>query len=168
MERLTVFDGEFWLHKNFPPIAEDTIDEFVDCVKELAARLASIEDILGDNYDLDRLRELVEADRDGLCDIHKVKDGEMVYSIFAYVNGLSPKRSNGKPFNTIAKYKVDDFSRDIVDREFGKTVFRTREAAEAALKSAEETGVTNDAPDPDLSIVGRNQSWIMDRFLKEE
>lgn len=27
-------------------------------------RLASIEDILGDEYDLDRLRELVEADRE--------------------------------------------------------------------------------------------------------
>ncbi len=31
MERLTVFDGEFWGHKNFPPVAE-----FLDCVKELA------------------------------------------------------------------------------------------------------------------------------------
>lgn len=30
-------------------------------------RLAAIEDILGDTYDLDRLRELVEADREGLC-----------------------------------------------------------------------------------------------------
>lgn len=30
-------------------------------------RLAAIEDILGDDYDLDRLRELVEADRDGRC-----------------------------------------------------------------------------------------------------
>ena len=29
--------------------------------------LAAIEDILGDDYDLDRLRELVEADRDGRC-----------------------------------------------------------------------------------------------------
>ena len=67
MERLTAFDGEFWVHKNFPPVAEDTIDEFVDCVKELAARLAAIEDILGDDYDLDRLRELVEADLDGRC-----------------------------------------------------------------------------------------------------
>lgn len=28
-------------------------------------RLAAIEDILGDDYDLDRLRELVEADREG-------------------------------------------------------------------------------------------------------
>lgn len=30
-------------------------------------RLAAIEDILGDEYDLDRLRELVEADREGRC-----------------------------------------------------------------------------------------------------
>ena len=30
-------------------------------------RLAAIEDILGDDYDLDRLRELVEAEREGRC-----------------------------------------------------------------------------------------------------
>ena len=30
-------------------------------------RLASIEDILGDEYDLDRLRELAQADREGRC-----------------------------------------------------------------------------------------------------
>lgn len=30
-------------------------------------RLVTIEDILGDGYDLDRLRELVQADREGRC-----------------------------------------------------------------------------------------------------
>lgn len=30
-------------------------------------KLGKIEDILGDDYDLDRLRELVEADRAGRC-----------------------------------------------------------------------------------------------------
>ncbi len=30
-------------------------------------RLVTIEDILGDEYDLDRLRELVQADREGRC-----------------------------------------------------------------------------------------------------
>lgn len=35
----------------------------------LVERLAAIEDILGDEYDLDRLRELVEADRDGRISI---------------------------------------------------------------------------------------------------
>lgn len=97
-------------------------------------RLRDIEDILGDEYDLDRLRELVEADRDGRCEIHMVKDGERVYSIFAYVNGLCPKKPDGKPFDTIAEYTVNDFTRNTVDREFGKTVFLTRESAEAALK----------------------------------
>ena len=33
--------------------------------RRLWERLSSIEDILGDDYDLDRLRELVEADRGG-------------------------------------------------------------------------------------------------------
>ena len=33
----------------------------------IVERLAAIEDILGDTYDLDHLRELVEADKDGRC-----------------------------------------------------------------------------------------------------
>lgn len=65
MERLTVFDGELCIHKNFPPVEEDRVDEFIDCVKELAARLAAIEDILGDEYDLGKLMELVQAKREG-------------------------------------------------------------------------------------------------------
>ena len=67
MERLTVFDGEFWVHKDFPPVGADTVDEFVDCVKALAARLAAIEDILRDSYDLDKLRELADAVRAKRC-----------------------------------------------------------------------------------------------------
>ena len=48
---------------------------------EIVDRLGAIEEILGDDYDLDRLRELVEADRDGRCVVLPVrgytdKDGE--------------------------------------------------------------------------------------------
>ena len=35
--------------------------------QEVIDRLAAIEDILGDEYELDRLRELVQADREGRC-----------------------------------------------------------------------------------------------------
>ena len=35
-----------------------------NCTQAAVDRLAEIEDILGDDYDLDRLRELVEADRE--------------------------------------------------------------------------------------------------------
>lgn len=40
-----------------------------------------IEDILGDAYDLDQLRELVEADRAGKIMILPVKPGEYIYLI---------------------------------------------------------------------------------------
>ncbi len=36
---------------------------------DIEERLMDIEDILGDEYDLDRLRELAEADREGRLEI---------------------------------------------------------------------------------------------------
>ena len=39
----------------------------VPSMRELYYRLSQIEDILGDEYDIDRLRVLVEADREGRC-----------------------------------------------------------------------------------------------------
>ena len=41
--------------------------DFIEAKESVMSRLAAIEDILGDEYDLDRLRKLVEADRDGKC-----------------------------------------------------------------------------------------------------
>lgn len=40
-------------------------------IQEAIERLAEIEDILGDDYDLDRLREMVEADREKRCVIFR-------------------------------------------------------------------------------------------------
>ena len=40
-----------------------SVKHFYECVE----RLGQIEDILGPNYDLDRLRDLVEADKAGRC-----------------------------------------------------------------------------------------------------
>lgn len=45
-------------------------------------RLKQIEDILGDAYNLDRLRELVEADKEGRCVVLPVKIGDQVYTVF--------------------------------------------------------------------------------------
>lgn len=77
-------------------------------------RLAIIENVLGDTYDLDHLRELVEADKDGRCVVLPCKVGDKVYWI---VDG-----GVFECFFTIAAAE-----------EVGKTVFLTREAAEAAL-----------------------------------
>lgn len=56
MERLTYRDanGELWYSDN-------------GTERDRLHRLAAYEDILGDKYDLDRLRELVQADREGRC-----------------------------------------------------------------------------------------------------
>lgn len=40
-------------------------------------RIGLLEDILGDDYDLDHLRKLVEADREGLCEVH-VKQNSLI------------------------------------------------------------------------------------------
>ena len=55
MERLTIRTNE----------ASISFD--CESVGDIVRRLAAIEDILGDEYDLDRLRELAEADREGRC-----------------------------------------------------------------------------------------------------
>lgn len=65
MERLTV-----WRKDGRASIANrDAATPLQQTMKitDVIDRLAAIEDILGDEYDLDRIRELVEADRDGRC-----------------------------------------------------------------------------------------------------
>lgn len=115
MERLTVFDGEFWVHKNFPPVGEDTIDEFIDCVKELAARLAAYEDTGLEPDDIkrvfnedavlnlagqalgitpDRLRELAQADKEERCFI-----GPFVAMIEQSLSGGEMKPQRDQRFN---------------------------------------------------------------------
>ena len=52
-----------------------------DCIQTLADRLATIEDILGGDYDLDRLRELVEADKAGRAIVAPAQIGDSVWHI---------------------------------------------------------------------------------------
>ena len=56
----------------------------------VADRLAAIEDILGDEYELDRLKELVEADKEGRCIILPIKvPGWGWYCNKEYPNAIS-------------------------------------------------------------------------------
>ena len=90
-------------------------------------RLAAIEDILGDAYDLDRLRELAEADREGRCVVLPAPLGNTVYRI-EYVEQCQGRYEIG-----ICKHRFDILFYAMECRNFGKTVFLTREEAEAAL-----------------------------------
>ena len=48
---------------------------------QMVDRLAAIEDILGDEYDLARLRELAQADREGRCVVQKFAPGSEVWVV---------------------------------------------------------------------------------------
>ena len=152
MERITVFDGKFWAHKNFPPVKDDTVDEFVDCVKELAARLAAYEETglepeeierILDSYgrgmtlrtenaqrleiikeiSTDRLRELAQAEKEGRLVVLPCEIGSPVYSHARKLDGADYVRETEFWWSDIP--------------QMGKTVFLTREAAEAALEEKE-------------------------------
>lgn len=68
MKRLT-FDGNFCdIARCVWPVKGGTYCKNGACSqRETWERLKAIEDILGNDYDLDRLRELVQADREGRC-----------------------------------------------------------------------------------------------------
>lgn len=65
----------YWMPLPEPPtyMAELTTGKTKSATKGVLERFAVIQDILGDTYDLDRLRELVEADKSGRCVILGVK-----------------------------------------------------------------------------------------------
>ena len=159
------------------------------CRNMLKDRLAAIEDILGDEYDLDELREMVQAKREGRCVVSPASIGDTVYHIttcknFSQVLDGTMYGPNGElgtatglycpcelaetcPFpcdddgsfdcekhkNTIAIFEdvvtgiLSDDMQDTLFLEysgnadfddFGKTVFLTREDAEAALRREQD------------------------------
>ena len=107
-----------------------------DCpIAKAFDRLAAIEDILGDEYDLEKLKELVQAKRKGRCIVLPCKKGDTVWRI---VHDAAPHITKDRC--TDIKYENRDIWVHLIgDRvmggwNFGKLLFLTREDAEAALK----------------------------------
>ena len=101
-------------------------------IPKVIDRLASIEDILGDEYDLDRLRELAQADRmigkevwaqAKYLNIFQTKPSLIQRTTIQYVSLL-------KGGNILCHTQTCAFPLN----EIGKTVFLTREEAKAALE----------------------------------
>lgn len=115
-----------------------------DCVKELSYRLSNIEDILGNEYNLDRLKQLIEADREGRCVVSPCKVGDKMYTIRTIQDGSFTLEvyDSGEirqiSVNTNGTFFLVDYGHSLSANNFGKTVFKTREAAESALKAMKE------------------------------
>ena len=131
-----------------------------DDARNMIKRLAEIEDILGDDYDLDRLetmmtqcmsmreevaerfkitssisverlRELVEAYKDGRCVVLPCKIGDVLYRVKQFKKN---KDSAVAKFITEITLNKNNFWRIIFEGELGKTVFLNYEDAKAALE----------------------------------
>lgn len=102
-------------------------------------RLVTIEDILGDEYDLDELREMVQAKRKGRCIVLPCKKGDTVWRI---VHDAAPHITKDRC--TDIKYENRDIWVHLIgDRvmggwNFGKLLFLTRAEAEAALRREQD------------------------------
>ena len=87
-------------------------------------RLAAIEDILGEEYELDHLRELAQADRDWRCVVLPIggysdKDGEKALKNAMFVCSLTN--------NAVNRYTADAIAEKL-----------TREEAEQALRREQD------------------------------
>ena len=130
-----------------PEYSPEMFAEYFENEKKRALRISEIEAILGDDYNLDRLRELVEADRDGRCVVPPCKVGDCVWITSAYGKQYNPPIEGH-----IQKFVVHDdeivYLEAIIwmdigcghkgygytEKSFGKAVFLTPEAAKATLK----------------------------------
>ena len=130
-------------HENLRTIAKIVFDNLMKA--DLKHQMS---DIISDDYDLDRLRELAEADKEGRCVVLPCKVGDTVWFIksafsmahfpieakYVSLRGLS---TDGDVWlSAITSY--NKISRSFYGSDIGKTVFLTREAAEAALKEREQ------------------------------
>lgn len=120
-------------------------------------RLFDIEDILGDEYDLDCLKELVQADKEGRCVVLPCKDWlEIVFGEQEVFYGIDmdyiehPIREisvdsssrctwyDGWKTVVLKGYDENGLDWEFSPEEIGKTVFLTREEAESALEKMKE------------------------------
>lgn len=112
-----------------PKIAGLIIQQTVD-------RLAAIEDILGDEYDLGRLRELARADRDGRCVVLNMPRKPLVWGDDDQDTCLCPYCSMdlmGIPYGERMVLQCPECGQYL-----DATKVITREEAEAALRREQE------------------------------
>lgn len=110
--------------------------EIDDCIQRLTwLRLLDIEDILGEDYGLDRLRALVQADREGRCIIAPVKPGEIAWGGHARFDPVL-----GETKNVIYPVILKGWWTGLKDYEYEPREFRfgdlyeSYDAAEKALE----------------------------------
>ena len=118
---------------------------------EVLAKAMDMEEILGDEYySVDRMLELLKADKDGRLVVMPCKVGDTVWvtrnpwtgkllkkPLDAYANGIK-MYSHGLYVNLLFDTRKINGTRDYEINHIGKTVFFTHEEAEAALEAMKD------------------------------
>ena len=143
MKRMTSNEYNPCFNCNFYSSCSHIRENFPVCPERARYdRLAAIEDVLSDEYDLDRLRELAEADREGRCGIPPVKMHQKIFRVFdGEIREEIVCGAIWEPLMPRPRWKVwvmgsglPYYWHDV----FGKTVFLTREEADAALRREQD------------------------------
>lgn len=142
MKRIT-FDGLFCDIATCKAAHEDC-PHGICSQRQTWERLKLLEDVLGDNYDLDRLRELVQADREGRYVVLPCKLHDKVFFI---ENGCVKETEVDSFHNwTSGRWKISTHTDRMYEHwkgyeidfsGIGKTVFLSREDAEKAVEMEE-------------------------------
>ena len=141
MERMTIRKGSDFAT---PRRGTDSVSIF-----QTVDRLAAIEDILGDEYDLDRLRELAQADREGRCVVLPCKIFDKVWGVIAHYQfevteidllpyGKIVFRCGNKGTDDYAAFYEDDLGNTFVLAEPPKRDKDVVKEAEAALRREQD------------------------------
>lgn len=148
MERLTYMDGGKWRMRIGDTEYSGKEADRVSDYENTGLEPEKIEQLKGEVFGLrldkqeleqyrslgpiDRLRELVEADREGRCVVLPCKIGDTLYRIQRFKRGKNWRKE--AEYIRTAELNKNNFWRVVFEGELGETVFLTREAADAALK----------------------------------
>ena len=120
--------------KEIVPRLKERLEKAEKCTK-------AIEDKLGDDFDLERIRELVEADQDERCAVLPCKVGDTAwfntYSCNAKVcHGIKPHKVKSIRIYAIVEGEHTDVGLSI--DQFGRSWFLNQKAAKVALKGEQD------------------------------
>lgn len=85
-----------------------------------------------------RLRELAQADREGRCVVLPAKPDQIIYQWRKGDDCPSVSRLDGVQINADGEITYPIWNGYLIPEDFGKTVFLTREEAQAALRREQE------------------------------
>lgn len=121
------------------PLLRDFLDTGLtpDEIRNMSGEWCAAMSVLNGMGSYDRLRELAKADKDGRVIVLPAKKGDTLYAVTRFGVEKRVVKEIAAPFFYNTYESSDRAALSTAIRNFGKTVFLTREEAERALQEME-------------------------------